>query len=240
MKPITKSTMKVSFSRLRNTLRELLDFSLILRKLIIQQPHTIWIGDSHTHFYLRNTERIRHFSIADNGHLVVWLGPKLLYTVSHNGFKLSIFTNSVLKMAGRNKQFVISLGEIDCRVHFVPKSLRKGALEFDRIVSNYKNAVLDFLELYGGSRALVLTPVPPSDFGVANPQFPRNGLITERVQAYRLITDSLVAASSGKFFVVNISQVLSDEIGAINLRYSSDGVHVNQLGAKLVLQELGF
>jgi lysophospholipase L1-like esterase len=183
---------------------------------------------------------MRHFSFADNGHLVVWLGPRLLYTVSQNGFKLSIFTNTILKIAGKNRQFIISLGEIDCRVHFVPKLLSRGSLEFDRLVSNYKNAVLNFLELYGGSRALVLTPVPPSDFGVINPQFPRNGLITERVQAYRLITDSLVAASSGKFFVVNISQVLSDEIGVIDPRYSSDGVHVNKLGAKRVLQELGF
>ncbi len=232
-------TIKISSSKLSFVVRELFDFILVLSRVIFQQPSIIWIGDSHTHFFSRNGQRIRHFSFADNGQLVVWLGPKLLYTISNKGFNLSLLTKTILKLAGREKQFIISLGEIDCRVHFVPKSLGKGALEFDRIVANYKNSVLDFLEMFQGVRALVLTPIPPSDFGVDNPLFPRTGLIAERIQATRLITDSLVAASSGVFSVVNISQVLSDEIGAIDPRYSSDGVHVNRLGAKVVLQELG-
>ncbi len=226
--------------RLQSIIREIVDFLLILSKVIFRKPHTIWLGDSHTHFFSRNGERIRHFSFSNKGHLIIWLGPRLLYTISSKGFNLSIFVRTVLRISGKDRIFIFSFGEIDCRVHFVTKSLYKGPSEFDKIIFSYKKEVLNFLQKYAGRASLVLTPVPPSDYGLTNPLFPRIGSLTDRIQVTELLTQSLVAASSQEFAVVNILNLLADENGSLDPRYSNDGVHVNHLGAEIVLRKLNF
>ena len=59
----------------------------------------------------------------------------LLYTVSRDGFKLNKQVRIILRIANNKQPIVFMLGEIDCRVHFVNKTLILGIKEFDNIKS---------------------------------------------------------------------------------------------------------
>ena len=204
------------------------------------KPNAIWIGDSHAHFIARSGKRIRHFAITDKNHLLIWLGPKLLYSVSRDGFHIDKLTNLILKKASFGQKLVLSLGEIDCRVHLVPKTLMKGATELDNIIKSYRVSVVQILEEYDLGSAFILSPMPPSDFGLNNPMFPRNGSLSERVKVTKLLTESLVNISSSEFRVINLFSFLANQDGSLNMKYSNDGVHVNLLGSTEVLNKLDF
>ena len=240
MKRSESSNQNVLLPTLKKRISKLLDFLIVVLKLLHVKPNAIWVGDSHAHFISRNGKRIRHFSITDKNHLVIWLGPKLLYSVSKHGLRIDKLTNLVLNKASFGQNLVLSFGEIDCRVHFVPKTLNEGVKEFDNIAKNYKDSVMDFLKIYNLGSALILTPVPPSDTGLDNPMFPRNGSLPERVVATKMITESLVNISSPEFSIVNLFGILSNQDGTLNMKYSNDGVHVNFLGSSRILNELGF
>ena len=240
MKQRESSSKNNLLPTLKKRISKLLDFLLVVLKLVRVKPNAIWVGDSHAHFISRNGKRIRHFSITDENHLLIWLGPKLLYSVSKHGLSIDKLTKLVLNKAAFGQNLVLSFGEIDCRVHFVTKTLDKGVKGFDNIAKNYSDSVMEFLKIYNLGSALILTPVPPSDFGLDNPVFPRNGSLSERVIVTKMITESLVNISSPKFRIINLFGILSNQDGTLNMKYSSDGVHVNFLGSNRILKELGF
>lgn len=240
MKPRASSNKNRLLATLKNRISKLLDSVPMIFRLLRMKPNAIWIGDSHAHFIARNGKRIRHFSITDKNHLLIWLGPKLLYSVSRDGFHIDKLTSLILKKASIRQKLVLSLGEIDCRVHLVPRTLIKGTTEFDNIVRNYRVSVMQILEKYNLGSAFILTPMPPSDFGLDNPMFPRNGSLSERVTVTKLLTESLVSVSSSEFHVINLSSILASQDGSLNMKYSNDGIHVNLLGSTEVLNKLGF
>lgn len=224
-------------SNLKNLINSLFNFIFTLLRIVFIKPKVIYIGDSHAHF-LFETKKIKRFSIKDGNRLVIWLGPKLLYTVSKNGFELKKRVRIILRMASNEQPIVIVLGEIDCRVHFVKKTLLLGREEFYNIANNYKKSVISLINTYGLAKAIVIAPFPPSDLGSNNPKFPRNGSISERVIVTKLITESLIRITSSQFSVINCSPMISIENGSLNEKYTDDGVHVNFLGSKKIIDKI--
>ena len=146
----------------------------------------------------------------------------------------------VLRIAGNNQPIVVILGEIDCRVHFVEKTLVLGIEEFDNIAHNYKNFVISLINTYCLSKAIIIAPFPPSNLGVNNPKFPRNGSISERVLVTKMITESLLRISSTQFDVINCSPNISIKDGSLDENYTDDGVHLNFLGSKKIIDKIDF
>lgn len=144
----------------------------------------------------------------------------------------------ILKFASNEQTIVLILGEIDCRVHFVKKTLILGDKEFDNIALRYKNIVTQLITDYSLGKAIIIAPFPPSDFGLDNPRFPRNGLLFERVLVTKKIKNSLVKNASESFIVIDNSMNLSCQNGSLDRKYTDDGVHLNFLGSKIVEDEI--
>ena len=214
------------------------NFRLLCLRLVCVKPKLVFIGDSHAYFQSKNHKAIKKFSMNKSNMLTIWLGPELLYKISRDGFSINKEMNIVLKLVQNVRCIVIILGEIDCRVHFVPKSLTLGDEEFSRIALAYKKVITQFITDYGFEKALIIAPYPPSDFGVDNPRFPRNGLISERVLVTKMITKCLVEISSKSFVVIENSAELSTQNGSLDKKYTDDGVHLNSQGADLIQNKI--
>lgn len=227
----------MSLNNLQYLIYSLLNFIFILLRIFLVKPKIIYIGDSHARFLFEN-KKTKRFSVKDGNRLVVWLGPKLLYSVSRKGFELEKRVRIILRIASNEQPIVILLGEIDCRVHFVKKTLNLGVEEFDNIAKSYKKFVISLIDTYGFAKALIISPFPPSNLGSNNPKFPRNGSISERVLVTRLITESLMRISSHHFSVIDCSPMISNKNGSLNEKYTNDGVHLNFLGSKKIIYKI--
>ena len=198
----------------------------------------IWIGDSHSRFIAGNSDPAKRYSFSKHNDLIIWLGPRLLYSISRQGFRLNLFDKVILRRVGSNNLCVFVFGEIDCRVHFVPHKIHHNQEELMRIVQGYKVQVTKLINKYDIGSSFVLTPIPPSDFGSNNPMFPRTGSLIDRVNATKAISNTLNQYSNENFTVVDLSKYLSNSDGSLNLVYSDDGVHVNSLGSRVILKNL--
>jgi hypothetical protein len=224
---------------MKSIIGSLFNFIFIMLKILLVKPNIIYIGDSHAHFLFKN-KKIKRFSVKDGSKLIIWLGPMLLYTVSRDGFKLNKQVRIILRIANNKQPIVFMLGEIDCRVHFVNKTLILGIKEFDNIANSYKKFVISLINAYSLTKAIIIAPFPPSNLGLDNPKFPRNGSIAERVLVTEMITESLLSISSSQFIVINCSPMISTKNGSLNEKFTDDGVHLNFLGSKKIIDKIDF
>jgi hypothetical protein len=224
---------------MKSIIGSLFNFIFIMLRILLVKPNIIYIGDSHAHFLFKN-KKIKRFSMKDGSKLIIWLGPMLLYTVSRDGFKLNKQVRIILRIANNKQPIVIILGEIDCRVHFVNKTLTLGIKEFDNIAYSYKKFVISLINTYSLTKAIIIAPFPPSNLGLDNTKFPRNGSISERVLVTEMITESLLRISSSQFIVINCSPMISTKNGSLNEKYTDDGVHLNFLGSKKIIDKIDF
>ena len=216
------------------------NFGLLCMRLVCVKPKLVFMGDSHAYFLFKSHKVMKKFSVVKSNILTIWLGPTLLYQISEDGFSVDKKMNKVLKLVKNVRFIVIILGEIDCRVHLVPKTLKRGDKEFFRIALNYKKSVIQFITDYGFEKAIIIAPYPPSDLGVDNPRFPRNGSISDRVLVTKKITKALAEISSKSFIVVENSRELSNQNGSLDRNYTEDGVHLNSQGSDLILDKINF
>jgi len=216
----------------------MVNFILLLLRLLLVKPNIIYLGDSHAYYLSQNSRPIKMFSINKSNILTIWVGPKLLYTIANEGFSLNTRMKMILKFVGNGQTIVLILGEIDCRVHFVKKTLVLDEEEFDNIALRYKKIVTQLITDYSLGKAIIIAPFPPSGFGKDNPRFPRNGSLSERILVTKKIAKSLVKISSDCFIVINNFRDLSYQNGSLNREYSDDGVHLNFLGSQIVQGEI--
>jgi hypothetical protein len=214
------------------------NFGLLRIRLVFLKPKLVFTGDSHAYFQSKNHKVMKKFSVNKSNILTIWLGPQLLYQISRDGFLVDKEMAIVLKLVKNVRFIVIILGEIDCRVHLVPKTLMLGDKEFFRIALAYKKAVTQFITDYGFEKAIIIAPYPPSELGVDNPRFPRNGLISERVLVTKKITKCLAEISSKSFIVVENSRELSTQNGSLDRNYTDDGVHLNSQAIDLIQDKI--
>lgn len=214
------------------------DFVLLLFKIQLSKPSMIYMGDSHAYYLSGNTRPIKKFSLNKSGVLTIWIGPKLLYTIANQGFLLDKRMKIVLMSVRNSPTIVFILGEIDCRVHFVKKTLVLGDKEFDSVALKYKSIITQFVTDNSLGKCIVLAPFPQSDFGLGNPRIQRDGALSERVLVTKKITDSLLKISSENFIVIDNSNDLSDQNHSLEKKYTDDDVHLNSLGIQIVKDEI--
>jgi hypothetical protein len=235
----TISILGSFYIRLKNIKSDILQvLKMLLGKSISK---TIYIGDSHIWYIATKTKSTKksriHFN--SNGDLILWLGPKLMYTIGAKGFKFSILQKASLYIANKKnyKNLIAHFGEIDCRVW---SSKLDNIENIDLISKRYILQIENLCNFYGFTRSLLISPIPPSDKGQLNLEFPRNGSLATRVQVTNRLTQSLIANRRPNYIEVLNSQSLvgsnpsSADFGALDEIYSLDGCHVNPAGAELL------
>jgi len=202
----------------------------------VNHPKEVWIGDSHS-FYIKNPRGgIKRYSITEDKSLVLWLGPKLLYTISKEGIKLSFADRVLLKLTCRGSSLFLVFGEIDIRVHLPLRNIEMS--EYASIVRDFKSQTTKWANFFEFKRIVVIGPVPPSDMGPINPNFPRNGSLIVRIQCHSSLIKELLKLSNGFFNVFDSRGILSNKEGSLSLDLTDDGVHLNSKGSRILLSQL--
>lgn len=186
----------------------------------------VWIGDSHASF--TSESRITQTLLRQSTDALIWLGPKLMYSISKNGFPPWLL-RSMRYQVFRRVPLVFSFGEIDVRAHLVAK-LEEGQ-NFD-FVSSYVQRIVEIGKSNNGLKLIIMGPVPPSDIGISDPRYPRNGTLAERIKAAQLL-NSRVENECDKFGIkfLDVSSIVANGDGSLRSEFTDDGCHLNHVGA---------
>ncbi len=185
-----------------------------------------WIGDSHASF--TSQSRITQVLIRQPTDALIWLGPKLMYSISKNGFP-SWLLRSLRFQGFRRAPLIFSFGEIDVRAHLVAKIKEGQNLDF---VSSYVKRIVDLGQINKGFLLIIMGPVPPTDVGNSDTRYPRNGTLAERIQASQLL-NSRVEYECDKFGIkfLDTASVVANGDGSLRSEFTDDGCHLNHSGA---------
>ena len=125
---------------------------------------------------------------------MVWLGPRLMYSIARNGFPDPLIPElRGIELHLATTPIVLTLGEIDCRVHLAQRLHTAGNFDF---VARYVQRAAELRTNLGAYHAFVVGPVPPSDKGPDDPAYSRSGTLQQRVVASRLLERRLCEATA--------------------------------------------
>lgn len=205
----------------------------LLRVLLIclcQRRVRLFVGDSHNNFLNEIDFKTKHrWNFSKSGDIVIWVGPKLMYSVGLYGLRFSRSEYMALKLLNISEAY-FNFGEIDVRVH---GAKLKNSTNIETLVRNYLSKVKLFSSKIGVKEFHVINLIPPSDLGTQNPEFPRNESLIFRIELTKSINYQL-ATQASKFTVIDQYTCLADAEGKLNSEYTSDGLHVNSMGATKV------
>lgn len=193
----------------------------------------LFIGDSHA-IYFSGKKLFEMPLFTRDSEFCYPLGPRLMHTIAKHGFQIPRRFKVAIR-ASRFDTIVFCLGEIDCRVYLASDdadSYKKG----DWVEAYVKNSIKLSQNLKIRS-VVILSPVPPSDIGVSNDQYPRRGSLIDRVSATRWMRDELKESKAfedpnNRF--LDLGVMLAQNDGSLDQRLTDDGVHVNTIGAELI------
>jgi lysophospholipase L1-like esterase len=198
----------------------------------------LWIGDSHASFFA--DAPLQRFAVTATADAVVWLGPRLMYSLSRDGFPDPLLPELKRGLDLTTTPIILTAGEIDCRVHLVERRHCANAFAF---VADYVARVSELRMRLDAPQAFLVGPVPPSDVGPENSDLPRNGTLAERVAVSRALEvelcESVIRLGDPAISAVPLGPHLGDpHTGELAQHLSLDGCHVNPLGSRTVREEL--
>ena len=201
----------------------------------ILNPRTrqnLWIGDSHA-LFISGCPRATVTATPDHESICIWLGPRLAFSVARDGWRLPARVRLLAKIRRFNK-LIIVLGEIDCRVYLG----RPNNAEYrqESWVSDFIDMTSLLAEQIRFKNLVFVSPVPPSDICEAHPEFPRHGTLTSRIEGTKWFTETVTSLVSTRTNekVIDLHQLVGQENGSLNPKFTVDGVHVNGQGSSLI------
>lgn len=174
-------------------------------------------GDSHARTGWPKNEFLKVFEI----------GPILAYSFGIERFKRLNIKHFNVK---ENDVVIFSFGEIDCRCHIHKHSSKDSVnKDIDKIVISYLEAVKENVQQFKKLEVYILS-IPPAarkEFIEDNEKFPHLGTNEERREYTHIFNKTILEKSqSYGFKFLNHHDAHADEEGYLNLKFSSDGVHV--------------
>jgi hypothetical protein len=200
----------------------------------------VWIGDSHA-VHANTATMVTALRRLPDGRWVWHLGPRLMYSIARGGLPPALVRSLRMIRGTRGSSeivWVFSFGEIDVRCHLVARmGDPEAALAF---VPDYLRHLQLVATLAGARRALVLVPTPGSDSYPEQLGFPVVGTLGERIKANLAVRDALVHAAAelpatgARLHLIDCTEELSDESGAMSSDLTYDGVHTNEKGRAVI------
>ncbi len=182
------------------------------------EPKIFVFGDSHS----KEFSDIPNISIH-------YLGPMTMHRIGRD--QLDVLN---LSSHGIDKESIVifAFGEIDVRCHIgKQRDLMNRNLDevILTLVANYLEAILKIRYLYNNPLCVVYGVTPPTDI-VNNSEYPRYGLLEDRIAITKKLNDLL--QSQCKIYGIEFLDVyadFSDEQGALIKELSDDNVHINNV-----------
>lgn len=183
----------------------------------------VWLGDSHASF--NSGIPLRDLLRRSGTDALIWLGPRLMFSISKDGFPDFLFKPRYKNLMKGNRKLLVSFGEIDIRVHLSRESSKVQKFEW---VGSYVEAVSELLNFWNPSVVFILGPVPPSG-GMVDSQFPVNETLALRIEGTNLMNEKLATQTSNnpKIRFVSLSSLLGDNEGLLLSKFYQDGVHAS-------------
>jgi hypothetical protein len=219
---MVKNRKTSNFVLLRQILRLIIFFKAF------HKHRVVWIGDSHAVF-MRGGIRSGVDDFVPIESLLFWIGPRLMYSIAKSGFPTTIFFKFLVRIC-RPKLVVISIGEIDVRMFLHNSSLRQSEW-----VHEYLVRVTELINALRVNEVRLLTSIPVSELPPSDP-IERRGSLRERLEGFNwlqaVIQNELLNNSKfDKIKYIDLGNCLSGLDGTLSSIYTSDGIHVNSLGA---------
>lgn len=214
---------------------------------------TVFIGDSHVNFFSGN--ELLNYQPLENGislcpqvnnlnFTVLYLGPCLAYTCckpdSRTQFaeKINYIKKEILRPDAR---IIISLGEIDIRLHVLKQSEQNDKpveSVIDDIIRNYKKLINNLLK--DGYDVCCWGPIASQkDTLPEDPNFPRYGSETDRNNATMIFNQKLrdICLEEGAVYLSIYDKLVNSE-GMTKAEYlSADNFHLSQRAMPLAIAE---
>lgn len=163
-----------------------------------------------------------------------------MWSIGNNGFPPDVrLVSQLIRILGKTRHLslMVVFGEIDVRAHLAgPCMQSRRSMNFARA---YLMQCQNLGKLVRAQRVVITVPVPPGDSFEDAPEFPRSGVLSERIDAFCLLRRALTSAvDSSKGIPVTVLLDCTDEMadsdGSIRADLTDDGCHVNGTGARIV------
>ncbi|WP_182377814.1 SGNH/GDSL hydrolase family protein [Nocardioides sp. WS12] len=195
----------------------------------------VWVGDSNAVMMVTSSFPPLGVGRGDDGRWVWHLGPRLMYSISRDGFKPGMRRAlRILRLVpGHDRvNWFFSFGEIDLRCHLAPRVKEKPELPF---IPTYIERVRSLVSEFGASHAFIVVPVPPAVDIFVDEGFPIEGTLEDRLAAHRLMRSDLLAVTQAeqsrpRIEALDLTDALSDANGYYSPEFTSDGVHPTDAG----------
>ncbi|MFC5727419.1 MULTISPECIES: hypothetical protein [Nocardioides] len=230
--------LRIRAYRMREGVLAVIGMARLLRALQRGGVEELWIGDSHS--VLLNTSRFPFPTLAPvgEGRWVWHLGPRLMFSMARDG--LLPYVRRFARLAGRIERardvsYLFVFGEIDIRCHLAPRLRRGEHLDF---VTAYVDRVAALVRDLGGTRAVVVVPVPPAVDALDHSAFPVIGTPEERLAAHdalrRRLVEEAANHSAPRVDILDLTPALAGETGLLRDELTDDGCHTNDAGRAVV------
>jgi hypothetical protein len=196
----------------------------------------LWVGDSHASTFHRYA---KNFTSDDSVVFVCYgLGPRLIHSVLEHSYPISKLQIALLRV-WRALDLVVALGEIDCRMYLATEDFpRYRDVEW---VNRFVALTTELGLKLAAHCVPILAPAPPSDIGASDPTYPKRGLSSDRIHGSSWLTGSLREQTLSRgptIQLIEISELLSAYDGSLDSTWTTDGIHVNNLGANRVISSI--
>lgn len=198
-----------------------------------RQPRLWWVGDSHAAFFAQAPlAPVSRSSVSADAAL--WLGPRLMYSLQRRGMSLTSAQRWMLQTTAR-PHVAYSFGEIDCRVFLAREPFHK--FRSDEWLIRSLTVLAKHAHANSVEASVLVMPVPMSNIGSDNPDYPRRGTLRDRVVGHEWFCQRVAALASQYFpdaSVLDLRPILAMGDGTFDPTYTHDGTHTNSLGSRLV------
>lgn len=202
------------------------------------------IGDSHVDFLSGLNSIQPEYPLSHPNRYSLFktyrLGAVLAYTIANKESHGSVKLDAVLHEIPTESYVMLMLGEIDCRVHLIAQSEKRGK-SLDTVVidcvSRYCKKLLWLKKR--GYRVVVWGAIPSTKFSVPDKDYPTVGTCKERNEVTRIFNFHLNAfAQKNNLPFISLFPDLVDSDGMTNMSYHIDSIHLSSRAAYLVAQKL--
>jgi hypothetical protein len=198
----------------------------------------LWIGDSHAVSFNRSGTYAT-FVIGPQGQVIHRLGARLMWSLARHGFpRSSDRLAALVSHVGRPGQFVpvFVTGEVDVRCHLVDHPDSDYGF-----VAAYVERCRELGRHLKADGIYLAVPPPPCEWPPEEAAYPVVGSIGERLQAFARLRAALqeAVASHADVRLLDFTDLIEDESGALRREYTDDGCHTNHVAIQLIRERIG-
>ena len=212
------------------------------------------LGDSHSYFWSGNEDIYnKHFlnDIGTSRNLIsfidiFYLGPALAFNASKKDSTTKVLEKTLFltqnNIIPAKSTIMLSLGEIDCRVHVI-KQAEKQNKQVNEVIDEILNNYFKYIEILKSKKYKIICFAPiasQKDECIINPELPRYGSEEQRNKLTKIFHEKLKEkCTQNNVYYLSFIDKLMDSDYQTNKDYlNTDNLHLSQKALNIAIEEL--